>query len=200
MTMFAPPNASRTYTNPGDTLEPMTRYIVTCVSFEDQGVSIFEKDKAKPDAEHSILWKWNVHNNDGTPVLDDDQLWEFWEWTSNRTGMRQDGTPSACRARLQALVGRELSDNEVTHFISDQGNLDKLPGRRAYATFHKRKGKNREGEDVLKPAIQSIMPIKPKQEAAALPPQVIAAPAVPAAEQAIPFDPPTAVAADQPLL
>lgn len=193
MTMFAPPSASRAYTNPGDDLEPMTRYIVTCVSFEDTGVSIFAKDKNAPDAEHSILWKWNVHTNDGLPVLDDDQMWEFWEWTSNRTGMRQDGTPSACRARLQALVGRELSDDEVTRFVSNQTNLDRLPGRRAYATFHKRKGKNREGEDVLKPAIQSIMPYKGEQQAA--PPAPAPAPIAPSAD--LPFDPPTAAATSE---
>lgn len=173
MTMFAPPSV-RTYSNPGDSLEPMTRYIVALVSFEDTGVSMFEKDKAKPDAEHSILWKWNVYDNNNVAIIDDDQMWEFWEWTSNRTGTRQDGTPSACRARLQALIGRDLTDDEVTRFIADQANLDKLPGRRAYATFKKRKGKDREGNDVLKPGIEAIMPYKGEQLAAPAPKKPVA--------------------------
>jgi hypothetical protein len=105
------------------------------------------------------------------PVLDDDnKLWEFWEWTSNRTGYRQDGTPGKPRARFQALVGRDLTDEEMSRFVSDENNIARLPGRRAYATFHRVKGKNREGDDVLKPAIQSLMPWKGRQPAGPPPP------------------------------
>lgn len=192
--MFAPPSV-RSYQNPGDQLEPMTRYIVTLVSFEDQGVSIYEKDKSKPDAEHSILWKWNVHNSDGLPVFDGDEMWEHWEWTSNRTGMKQDGSPSACRARLQALVGRELTDEEVTRFIADEANVKKLPGRRAYATFFQKRKKDQAGNDAgTKPAIQSIMPYKEK---AGAPVAVATPPApVPAPPADVPFDPPAATASN----
>lgn len=201
MSMFAPPSV-RSYQNPGDQLEPMTRYIVTLISFEDTGVSIYEKNKNKPDAEHSILWKWNVHSNDGLPIFDGDDMWEFWEWTSNRTGMRQDGTPSGCRARLQALIGRDLSDEEVTRFVSDQTNLDKMVGRKAFATFGKKRKKNQDGSesDELKTFIQALMPYRPSAQPAAPPPAPMpVAAAIPTVTD-LPFDPPAPVADDQPLI
>src|ERR1700738_2016152 len=102
------------YVNAGDQIELMERYVLTLVSAEDTGVSMYAKDKNDPKAARSYKWVWNVHKMDGTPILDqDDTLWEFWEWSENRAGFRKDGQPSKARARLNALAGRELSDEEI---------------------------------------------------------------------------------------
>lgn len=166
---FAPPSV-RSFSDPADQIEPMTRYIITLVSLEDTGVSIYEKDKARADAEHSYLWKWHVVTNDGEAIMDGDEQWEFWEWTGNRTGNRQDGTPGKARARIQALVGRELTDEDMTRFVANEANIQKLPGRRAYATFDRIKKPNKEGDIVDRVKIQAIMPFKGGTETPAPPP------------------------------
>lgn len=154
--MFTVPE-STDYVNAGDQIEEMERYILTLFSVEDTGVSMYAKDKADPKAAHSYKWVWNVHKMDGTPILEpqNDTLWQFWEWTENRAGFRQDGSPSKARARLNALAGRELSDDEIKKVP-----LEKLAGRRMTSLFHRVKGKNKEGDDVMKLAILTVAPYK----------------------------------------
>jgi hypothetical protein len=172
--MFTVPE-STDFVNAGDQIELMERYILTLVSAEDTGVSMFAKDKNDPKAAHSYKWVWNVHKMDGTPILEpqNDTLWEFWEWTENRAGFKQDGSPSKARARLNALAGRELTDDEIRKVP-----LEKLVGRRMTSLFHRVKGKNKEGDDIMKLVILTVAPYK--EPAAGKEPVAAAAPISPA--------------------
>lgn len=153
--MFAAPS-TRDFVDPADQIDVMQRYIFELVSLTDEGVSSFAKDKADPAADHSIKWIWQVQTATETPIYGPDGLpWELWEWTGNRTGRKKDGSPSKARERLEALVGRELNDDEITKVP-----IDKLPGRKVQGLFHRVKTKNDDGTEQINTKILKVAAYK----------------------------------------
>lgn len=174
--MFAAPTV-RDFKDPADEIDTMQRYILTLKSVTDEGVSSFAKDRAAPNAEHSIKWIWNIHKTTGEPLLNtDDTLFEMWEWTGNRTGRKKDGSPSKARERLEALVGRELADDEITRVP-----IDKLTGRRVFALFHRVKTPATDGSGDIERV--KVLKVAPYKEQGATAPVV-----APAPTQAAPAD------------
>lgn len=153
--MFAAPSV-RDFVDPADQIDTMQRYVLELVSITDEGVSPFAKDKNDPAADHSIKWIWQVQTDTEVPLVDSTgSPWEMWEWTGNRTGRRKDGSPSKARERLEALVGRELNDDEITRVP-----IDKLPKRKVQVLFHRVKAVANDGTDVVRLRILKVAPHK----------------------------------------
>jgi hypothetical protein len=153
--MFAAPS-TRDFVDPADQVDVMQRYVLELVSVTDEGISPFAKDKNAPDVEHSIKWIWQVQTSSEVPIFDPSgEPWQLWEWTSNRTGRKKDGSPSKARNRLEALVGRELGDDEIT-----QVPVDQLPGRKVQCLFHRVKATAADGTDVVRTRILKVAPLK----------------------------------------
>lgn len=162
--MFAAPS-TRDFIDPADAIDTMQRYVLQLVSLTDEGVSTFAKDKNDPKADHSIKWIWQVQTSNEAPIFGPDGTpWEMWEWTGNRTGRKKDGSPSKARERLEALVGRELNDEEITRIP-----IDKLPGRKVQCLFHRVKTVAADGTDVERTRILKVAPIKAKDVVAPTP-------------------------------
>jgi hypothetical protein len=153
--MFAAPSI-RDFVDPSDQIDTMQRYVLQLVSVTDEGVSSFAKDKNDPSADHSIKWIWKVQTSNEVQINGPDgQPWELWEWTGNRTGRKKDGSPSKARERLEALVGRELNDDEITRVP-----VDKLPGRKVQCLFHRVKTTAADGSEVERTRILKVAPFK----------------------------------------
>lgn len=177
--MFAAPS-TRDFVDPADQIDTMQRYMLQLISMTDEGVSSFAKDKNDPAADHSIKWIWAVHTSTQQPIYGPDgNAWEMWEWTGNRTGRKKDGSPSKARERLEALVGRELQDDEITKLP-----LDKLPGRWVQCLFHRVKTTASDGLEVERTRILKVAAYK---SAAVVAP--VEAPARPVATSEDPFAP-----------
>lgn len=162
--MFAAPSV-RDFVDPADAIDTMQRYVLQLVSVTDEGVSPYAKDKNDPSAERSIKWIWQVQTDTEVPINGPDgQPWEMWEWTGNRTGRKKDGSPSKARERLEALVGRELGDDEITRVPVQQ-----LPGRKVQCLFHHTKVKQPDDSVVERTRILKVAPFKANLQAAETP-------------------------------
>lgn len=179
--MFAAPSV-RDFKDPADDIDTMQRYVLLLKSVTDEGVSSFAKDKADPQADHSIKWVWQVFTHDEQTLYGPDgQPWELWDWTGNRTGRKKDGSPSKARERLEALAGRELNDDEITRIP-----IDKLPGRKVQCLFHRVKSTAADGAEVERTRILKVAAYKAAPVAAPVAPPVAAA-AVTSPEDQLPF-------------
>lgn len=148
------------------------RYLVRLVSMQDEGVSSYAKDKANP--EHSLKWVFRVaHADTKAPLLNiEGDAFELWQFSSNRTG-KANGKTAKARMFMEALLGRELTDEEVKSVKSDQ-----LLNKVAVVMFDE----NEQGRI-------SILRMKPYEgpAEAAPPPPPVAAAAVPAGASDAPW-------------
>jgi hypothetical protein len=86
----------------------------------------------------TIIWKFNVWNlATGVAVIDDNTglMWEHWGFTPDGT-WRNKTTGKASKARewTEALIGRELSDEEMKQLIAS-GFREGLLNHKAVADF-----------------------------------------------------------------
>lgn len=104
---------------PEEPIDITKRYLVRLMDVIDEGVSPYAKDKANP--EHSLKWIFRVaHADTKAPLLTiEGDPFELWQFSSNRTG-KANGKTAKARMFMEALVGRELTDEEVKTIKRDQ--------------------------------------------------------------------------------
>lgn len=102
-------------------------------------VELTEGPSGFPDAkpgEQSITWKFRLtHATTGEQVVDrnTNELYELWQWSPTTTYRNiKSGKASKAREWMEAFVGKELSDEQVTAII-EAGFAETLVNREALA-------------------------------------------------------------------
>lgn len=131
-------------------------------------------DNAKT-GDMSLTWKFRVYDSDTLAAVIDNNsgdAYELWNFTNDNTYRNKtNGQAAKAREWTEALVGRELTDDEMNEFI-DLGFEDCLKGKRGLADIEWYT--TRTGNERLK--IIRLRPYK-KGQAAAEPDAAAAAPA-----------------------
>lgn len=115
--MFDQPKTSVAYVAPAEPIDVMQRYLVRVVEIVDLGPTQFPRAGADPNKPvRRFAWHFRLGHLDGTPVLDIDGNPYIHVDYSNSTTTRAktaSGTTATARLWLEALMGRELEDNEI---------------------------------------------------------------------------------------
>ena len=112
-------------------IDPDQKYVVELVGLDEQP-SQFENSR---EGDMSMIWKFRVYDSTGAAVLDEinNTPYELWNFTSDRTYFNpKTGKRAKAREWTEALVGRDLSDDEMNELI-DLGFADSLMGKRGIA-------------------------------------------------------------------
>lgn len=108
------------------------KYIVELVDLEEKPSQFPE---SKP-GDISLIWHFRLWNREtGEAVIDQNvnEVYELWQFSNDKT-YRNPKTASVAKARewAEALIGRELSDDEINEMI-DAGFAESLIGKRGVA-------------------------------------------------------------------
>lgn len=108
------------------------KYIVELVDLEEKPSQFAE---SKP-GDISLIWKFRLWNREtGEAVIDENvnEVYELWQFSNDKT-YRNPKTAKVAKARewAEALVGRELSDDEINEMIDD-GFAEALIGKKGVA-------------------------------------------------------------------
>lgn len=108
------------------------KYVVELVEMDEAEAKF---DNSKP-GDTSLIWKFRLwQQSTGEPVFDqrDDTQYELWQFTPPTTYRNaKSGKVARAREWTEALVGRELSDEEMSSLI-DGGFEDAVLHKRAVA-------------------------------------------------------------------
>ena len=121
----------------------------------------------------SIIWKFTVHDIDtGVSLIDNNSgsTWLFWQFTDDKMySNKNTGKKAKAREYTEALLGRELTDDEVNRMIDDGTFATSLIGRKGLADLEWYV--NQAGQDRVR-----ILKLRPYREAAAPAPAPAARP------------------------
>lgn len=172
--MFATPGKGSSVAMLAEPIDVDQRYLVRLVKLIDEGVSKFDDPtKRKPGSQpdHSIKWVFRVATLDRAPLLTiDDEPYEHFEWTSQKTG-KGNGKTAKARLYMEALLGRPLEDEEINAETAN-AIIDKV----AVCLFENREGTDDVGTPFTRVKVLRLSPYKEGAKSGALPPAPSPAP------------------------
>lgn len=106
------------------------KYIVEVLGITE---SQAQWDNAK-EGDMSLTWRFHVYDQQGAAVIDNNggDQYELWNFTGDKTYRSKSGKAAKAREWTEALVGRELTDDEMNELI-DLGFEDSLKKKRGLA-------------------------------------------------------------------
>lgn len=185
------PNQAQAQVAPAEALDPTRKYVVELIGM-DERVGPHKDDKTG-ELKTSIIWKFNMWDlQDGVAVLDiDGHMYEKWRFTPDGTWSNpKTGKKSLTRQFIEALVGRPVTDDEVSRAI-DRGIAQVLKGKRAVADLEATTLYDDEGNQVDRVTIARLQPFRPRTAANPARQPAAAAPAQPAPAARAPASTPT---------
>jgi hypothetical protein len=128
--------ASSTFTlSIEDDFDETQNYMVKLDDIEERESQF--TDSRKKNSGMAMIHKFNIYRADGTAFLDTqtDGAFELWAWTTDSTfANEKTGKKSKAREYAEALMGRELTNEEVDGMI-DSGYREALIGKTAMGSF-----------------------------------------------------------------
>lgn len=161
--MWSTPRSGSVYVPPEEDIEANTgrQYLVRPLDIHDEGVSQFA-DPADSNPSHNIRWTFSVHDPETRVAMlnTEGTVFEHTDYTSSRTGRGRSQTAKA-RDWMEALMGRELADEEINDDLTPQ-----LLKCAAVAIFETKQRTSRTGETYDKLFIEKLYPYRAPKRAA----------------------------------